>query len=40
VAKELRMSISDLERSAGDFNDEFSAFLDELSTPVRNAEES
>jgi hypothetical protein len=40
VAKELRMSITELERSAGDFNDELSDFLADLSTPVRHAEES
>jgi hypothetical protein len=40
VAKELRMSITELERNAGDFNDELSDFLADLSTPVRHAEES
>jgi hypothetical protein len=40
VAKELRMSIGELERTTGDFNDEFSSFLSDLSTPVRDSEES
>jgi hypothetical protein len=40
VAKELRMSIGDLERTTGDFNDVFSSFLSDLSTPVRDSEES
>lgn len=40
VARELRMSIGELERTTGDFNDEFSSFLADLSTPVRDSEES
>ena len=40
VAKELRLAMGELERSANDVNDEFSNFLAELSTPVRNSEES
>lgn len=40
VAKELRLAMGELERSANDVGDEFSNFLAELSTPVRNAEES
>jgi hypothetical protein len=40
VAKELRLAMGELERSANDVNDEFSNFLAELSAPVRHAEES
>jgi hypothetical protein len=40
VAKELRMSITELERNSNDFNDDLTNFLTELSSPVRDSEES
>jgi hypothetical protein len=40
VAKELRMSITELERNSNDFNDDLTNFLSELSSPVRDSEES
>jgi hypothetical protein len=40
VAKELRMSITELERNSNDFNDDLTNFLSELSASVRDSEES